>query len=78
MLEWYTTLLTLNQATAVWLASIPILWVALSFLFLHWDPNDKSLIGAALVVSIFAYPAGYWLLWGIVGFLNLIGYLWAH
>lgn len=78
MLEWYTTLLTFNQAKAVWLASIPIFWVALSVWFLRVNPDDKTLIGAALMASIFVYPALYWILWCVVGFLNEIGWLWAH
>lgn len=81
MLEWYTSLLTFHQATAVYLVSIVVLWVGLWVFFVKTGAAGDSNRGAgpvALALALLAYPALYWTLCMVVAFLDLIGWLWAH
>lgn len=80
MLDWYTSLLTFNQAAAVYLVSIVLLWVGLWVFFAKTSAggNSDGSGGAAFVLALCAYPALYWSLWLVIGFIDMIGWLWAH
>lgn len=79
IIEWYTTLLTFYQATAVWLVSVAVLSLVASIIYYSVTKDyDPGAAFAFYMLSLFVYPALYWAVWLVLAFIDLIVWLWAH